>query len=66
MATYVQLQVRDTGSGIPAARLAQIFEPLYTTPEREVRVKPLKMRDQYLSLANTISFSDFLSPFQAA
>jgi signal transduction histidine kinase len=23
--------VRDTGSGIPAARLAQIFEPLYTT-----------------------------------
>jgi len=49
MATYVQLQVRDTGSGIPAARLAQIFEPLYTTPEREVRVKPLKMRDQYLS-----------------
>jgi two-component system sensor histidine kinase AtoS len=31
MATQVQLHVRDTGSGIPAAQLAQIFEPLYTT-----------------------------------
>jgi signal transduction histidine kinase len=30
-ATQVQLTVRDTGSGIPAGRLAQIFEPLYTT-----------------------------------
>jgi signal transduction histidine kinase len=30
-ATEVQLQVRDTGGGIPAERLAQIFEPLYTT-----------------------------------
>jgi signal transduction histidine kinase len=30
-ATQVQVQVQDTGSGIPAARLAQIFEPLYTT-----------------------------------
>jgi signal transduction histidine kinase len=30
-ATQVQLQVRDTGSGIPATQLAQIFEPLYTT-----------------------------------
>jgi two-component system sensor histidine kinase HydH len=30
-ATHVQLQVRDTGSGIPTERLAQIFEPLYTT-----------------------------------
>jgi signal transduction histidine kinase len=30
-ATQVQLQVRDTGSGIPAEHLSQIFEPLYTT-----------------------------------
>ncbi len=30
-ATQVQLQVRDTGSGIPAERLERIFEPLYTT-----------------------------------
>ncbi|MGE3539372.1 MAG: ATP-binding protein [Candidatus Tectimicrobiota bacterium] len=30
-ATHVQLQVRDTGSGIPAPQQAQIFEPLYTT-----------------------------------
>jgi signal transduction histidine kinase len=30
-ATQVQLDVRDTGSGIPAERLAQLFEPLYTT-----------------------------------
>ena len=30
-ATQVQLQVRDTGSGIAAERLTQIFEPLYTT-----------------------------------
>jgi signal transduction histidine kinase len=30
-ATQVQLQVRDTGSGIAAERLQQIFEPLYTT-----------------------------------
>jgi PAS domain S-box-containing protein len=30
-ATHVQLQVCDTGSGIPAEHLAQIFEPLYTT-----------------------------------
>jgi len=29
--TQVQVQVQDTGSGIPAALLAQIFEPLYTT-----------------------------------
>src|SRR5262249_32134127 len=29
--THVQLQVRDTGSGIPPAHPAQIFEPLYTT-----------------------------------
>jgi PAS domain S-box-containing protein len=30
-ATQVQLQVCDTGSGIAAARLQQVFEPLYTT-----------------------------------
>jgi signal transduction histidine kinase len=30
-ATHVQMQVQDTGSGIAAATLAQIFEPLYTT-----------------------------------
>ena len=29
--THVQLQVCDTGSGIPAEQLAQIFEPLHTT-----------------------------------
>jgi PAS domain S-box-containing protein len=31
MATQVQLLVQDTGDGIPAERLGQIFEPLYTT-----------------------------------
>jgi two-component system sensor histidine kinase HydH len=30
-ATHVQLQVQETGSGIPAGELARIFEPLYTT-----------------------------------
>jgi len=30
-ATHVQLQVCDTGSGIPVEQLAQIFEPLHTT-----------------------------------
>src|ERR671932_1536568 len=30
-ATHVQLQVQDTGCGIPAEQLAKIFEPLYTT-----------------------------------
>ena len=30
-ATHVQLQVQDTGSGIPAKQLTTIFEPLYTT-----------------------------------
>jgi signal transduction histidine kinase len=30
-ATQACLSVRDTGSGMPAARLEQIFEPLYTT-----------------------------------
>jgi PAS domain S-box-containing protein len=30
-ATQVQLQVRDTGSGIAAEQLERIFEPLYTT-----------------------------------
>ena len=29
--TQVQLQVRDTGSGMPAEQLSRIFEPLYTT-----------------------------------
>jgi len=31
LATHVQLQVRDTGRGIPTEQLAKIFEPLYTT-----------------------------------
>jgi signal transduction histidine kinase len=31
MATHVQLQVRDTGSGIATEQCAKIFEPLYTT-----------------------------------
>jgi signal transduction histidine kinase len=30
-ATHVQLQVRDTGSGIATEQCAKIFEPLYTT-----------------------------------
>ena len=30
-APYVQLQLCDTGSGIPAEQLAQLFEPLQTT-----------------------------------
>jgi PAS domain S-box-containing protein len=30
-ATQVQLHIRDTGSGVPAELLEQIFEPLYTT-----------------------------------
>jgi two-component system sensor histidine kinase HydH len=30
-ATCVQLQIRDSGSGIPAANIPHIFEPLYTT-----------------------------------
>ncbi len=30
-ATQVQLYVQDTGSGIAAEQLGQIFEPLYTT-----------------------------------
>jgi len=30
-ATHVQLQVRDTGCGIPTEQLTKIFEPLYTT-----------------------------------
>jgi signal transduction histidine kinase len=29
--THVALQVCDSGSGIPAAQIARIFEPLYTT-----------------------------------
>jgi hypothetical protein len=63
----MQFQVRDTGSGIPAACLAQIFEPLYTTPEREARVNRLKMKDQYLSHSQTLLvFRAFLTPSQAA
>jgi signal transduction histidine kinase len=31
MATAVHLRVRDSGVGIPAAQVARIFEPLYTT-----------------------------------
>ena len=31
MPTHVQLQVRDTGNGIPAEQFTTIFEPLYTT-----------------------------------
>src|SRR4030095_15439900 len=30
-ATQVQIQVRDTGSGIPTEQLPHLFEPLYTT-----------------------------------
>ena len=30
-ATHVQLQVQDTGSGIPAGELARMFELVYTT-----------------------------------
>jgi signal transduction histidine kinase len=30
-ASQIQLLVKDTGSGIAAAQLGQIFEPLYTT-----------------------------------
>ena len=30
-ATHIHLRVQDTGVGIPAERLGQIFEPLYTT-----------------------------------
>jgi signal transduction histidine kinase len=30
-ATHVQMQVQDTGSGIPPEKLPTIFEPLYTT-----------------------------------
>lgn len=28
---YVELEVRDTGSGIPAERIGKLFEPFYTT-----------------------------------
>lgn len=32
-ATHVQLQVRDTGKGMSADQLTQVFEPLYTTKD---------------------------------
>jgi two-component system sensor histidine kinase PilS (NtrC family) len=33
-ADWVELQVRDTGSGIPRTELDRIFDPFYTTKER--------------------------------
>ena len=32
-ASRVHLDISDTGTGIPADQLAQIFEPLYTTKQ---------------------------------
>jgi signal transduction histidine kinase len=32
-ASFAEVQIRDTGRGIPAGEMAQIFEPLYSTKQ---------------------------------